>query len=85
MNISNNTESKFDNFIDFDLSSKLWRENKKYLGKGVFRYKCSHISSKKNKFCRNNVFNNMLCKYHYSEHRKNNKINKNIMTINNII
>ena len=27
------------NTIDFDLSSKLWRKNKFYLGNGLFQYK----------------------------------------------
>ena len=49
--------------IDFDESSKQWRKNKRYIGNGVFEYKCSHISSK-NLYCKNNVFNSGLCKYH---------------------
>ncbi len=27
------------NIIDFDLSSKLWRKNKIYIGNGTFKYK----------------------------------------------
>lgn len=30
------------NNIDFDEASKEWRKNKIYLGKGYFKYKCSH-------------------------------------------
>jgi hypothetical protein len=58
--------------IDFDLSSNKWRANKKYLGKGVFIYKCQHISTTTNNYCKNKIFNNMLCKYHYFQ--KNKKI-----------
>ena len=45
--------------IDFDLSSKKWRANKKYLGKGVFVYKCQHISTTTNNYCKNKIFNYM--------------------------
>ena len=39
------------NFIDFDYASSCWRANKKYLGKGIFTYKCNHISKTTNKYC----------------------------------
>ena len=29
----------YDNFIDFDESSRQWRKNKIHLGEGIFRYK----------------------------------------------
>lgn len=53
------------NIIDFDYASKMWRLNKKYLGKGVFMYKCLHISSTTNKNCKNKIFKDLYCKYHY--------------------
>ncbi len=29
----------YDNYIDFDESSREWRKNKIHLGEGIFRYK----------------------------------------------
>jgi hypothetical protein len=52
------------NIIDFDYASKCWRANKKYVGNGVFRYKCSHISNTTNKYCDNKCFSSIYCKYH---------------------
>jgi hypothetical protein len=67
--MSNQTESIkqiYSNLIDFDEASRLWRQNKKYLGNGFFRYKCSHYSLTKNAFCNNALYYpQAYCKYHY--------------------
>jgi hypothetical protein len=52
------------NFIDFDYASSCWRANKKYLGKGIFTYKCNHISKTTNKYCTNKRINRLYCKFH---------------------
>ncbi len=52
------------NIINFDQASKCWRANKKYIGKGIFKYKCNHISNTTNKYCDNNRFIGVFCKYH---------------------
>jgi hypothetical protein len=33
------------NPINFDEASQAWRENKKYLGRGMFAYRCAYIHS----------------------------------------
>lgn len=35
--------------IDFDESSKAWRNNKNYMGKGNFHYRCCYIKSNGNR------------------------------------
>lgn len=51
--------------IDFDEASRAWRLNKKYLGNGVFRYKCRHFSVNKQKYCDNKLqAGSVYCKYH---------------------
>lgn len=52
------------NLIDFDYASNCWRANKKYLGKGIFVYKCNHISKKTNKYCKNKRTSGAYCKFH---------------------
>lgn len=53
------------NDINFDEASRCWRANKKYLGGGVFSYKCQHISEKTHKYCTNKLFYpHLYCKYH---------------------
>lgn len=57
--------------IDFDQASKEWRKNKKYLGNGIFEYKCLYISGE-NKNCKNKIYRNnilKLCKYHLKKIR----------------
>lgn len=66
------------NFIDFDYASIEWRKNKKYLGCGIFRYKCNHVSDKTNKNCKNKRFIGIYCKYHAMFY-KNNKIISNLV------
>jgi hypothetical protein len=39
------TDQDSSNDLDFDMASRKWRENKVYLGKGVFAYRCSYIHS----------------------------------------
>ena len=48
--------------INFDEASKLWRENKHYLGNGTYKYICMAIT-KKNTQCLNKPLKN--CKYCY--------------------
>lgn len=56
----------YSNKIDFDEASRLWRQNKKYLGNGFFRYKCAHYSMNKNAFCNNPLYYpQAYCKYHF--------------------
>ncbi len=46
--------------INFDEASKLWRENKQYLGNGSYKYICMAIT-KKNTQCLKKPLKN--CKY----------------------
>lgn len=41
--------------IDFDEASKLWRQNKKYIGGGNFVYICNYIHSN-GKQCRKTIY-----------------------------
>ena len=49
--------------IDFDESQKAWRENKKALPNGMFRYTCKGITKKGMK-CNNNPLNCGYCHLH---------------------
>lgn len=37
--------------IDFDEASHAWRQNKKYLGKGYFKYKCKFLECDNLLYC----------------------------------
>tara|TARA_Y100000389_G_C16953792_1_gene267757 strand:+ start:171 stop:377 length:207 start_codon:yes stop_codon:yes gene_type:complete len=50
--------------IDFDLAEKAWRENKKYIGNGTFKYVCNGITKKGNK-CNNKPTNSGYCHIHF--------------------
>lgn len=63
----NKNMNEYNNKINFDESSIEWRKNKKYLGNGFFEYKCLHISSN-GKYCKNKVFRERYCKYHYNNY-----------------
>ena len=41
--------------IDFDEASKCWRQNKKYIGNGMFVYICGYIHSN-GKQCRRTIY-----------------------------
>lgn len=59
------------NLIDFNYASTCWRANKKYLGKGIFSYKCNHISKTTNKYCTNKIYSHSYCKFHFKNINKN--------------
>jgi hypothetical protein len=63
------------NIFDFDYASEQWKLNKIYLGRGVYKYKCNHISETTNKYCKNKRFVNIYCKYHAKIYNNKN-INK---------
>lgn len=51
--------------IDFDDASKEWRKNKVETGNGTFRYRCAHLSIKKQQFCKNPLFSKSpYCRFH---------------------
>jgi hypothetical protein len=59
--------------IDFDEASRCWRANKKYMGGGVFSYKCQYFSEKTKKYCSNKlVKQHIYCKYHLKKLTINN-------------
>ena len=70
------------NDIDFDLASSAWRQNKIYIGRGWFLYKCNYIHSNGNQ-CNKPIYNytvnNISYKYNDIEKdaRNMNHINKN--------
>ena len=67
--MSETNKQLYSNSIDFDSASRLWRRNKKYLGNGYFRYKCTHFSFRRNIFCENKLYNDRsFCKYHYEKY-----------------
>ncbi len=37
--------------IDFDESSKCWRQNKIYIGRGYFKYKCNVLNCNEPLYC----------------------------------
>lgn len=49
--------------IDFDAASNEWRQNKTYLGKGMFAYRCNYIHSN-GKSC-NKIVAAQVYKYQY--------------------
>lgn len=49
--------------IDFDLAEKAWRENKKPIGNGMFKYVCKGIT-KKGEQCNNKPSDNGFCYIH---------------------
>ena len=49
--------------IDFDEAEKAWRENKKYIGNGMFKYICKGITKKGNK-CNNKPTDSGYCHLH---------------------
>lgn len=54
----------YDNFIDFDKSSKEWRNNKNYKENGFFIYRCKYIHSN-GIFCNKDIIlDSYFCKRH---------------------
>lgn len=50
--------------IDFDEASEAWKANKKYIGNGCYKYKCSAYTKNKNP-CKNIAFGTeTTCKKH---------------------
>lgn len=73
--------------IDFDKSSLLWRENKKYKGNGKFVYICEHIKIN-GKRCRKTVYSQRTI-YSYQNNDSNasynNHPNKDIYCEDHIV
>ena len=61
--------------IDFDEASEAWRQNKKHIGQGHFKYICS-IEKKDGAKCGNSCYkNSQFCWAHrgYNNNNNNNK------------
>lgn len=69
--------------IDFEEASKCWRQNKKYIGNGMFAYICNHIKSN-GKQCRKIIYSQLPKKVyidiysHLEIDKYSNHPNKNI-------
>lgn len=65
MNISTNSNEllKYHVHIDFDIAEKLWRENKKYIGNGMFKYICGKKTKRGTK-CNNPPTHKGSCHLH---------------------
>ena len=50
--------------IDFDEASKAWRENKKSIGNGSYKYICDSITKNGNKCGRKPLFGSHKCSMH---------------------
>lgn len=56
--------------IDFDDASNEWRSNKRFIGNGMFVYKCIHVKKNKKKCVLTDdgkivLQNQILCKHHF--------------------
>ena len=51
--------------IDFDLSKKEWRKNKKEIGNGMFKYKCQY-KHKNGKICNQEIYLGINKKNNYN-------------------
>lgn len=69
MNYLSNTEILYSVNIDFDEAEQAWRENKKYIGNGMFKYTCKGITKKGHK-CNNPPSNSGFCYIHQSQKQK---------------
>ena len=49
---------------DFDYASKCWKENKKYIGNGCYKYMCQGMTKSGKKCARNALLNESYCKIH---------------------
>ena len=84
-----NTEVEFDSDF-FDNASMLWKQNKKYLGNGVYVYLCEGVFKNKRcclrKACKESLMDiwapQRLCKLHYQSYQKDLINNKKIQENN---
>jgi hypothetical protein len=54
--------------INFDHASNIWRENKRYVGNGSYKYVCIK-KDKNNNFCKNKcLVGEEYCKTHFKMH-----------------
>jgi hypothetical protein len=51
---------------DFDNSSKCWKENKKFVGNGCYKYVCEGVTKKGIKCIRTSLDGQIYCKIHLS-------------------
>ena len=57
--------------INFDEASKAWRLNKKYIGNGMFSYKCQYIHTNNKQCNKSSYLNNYnFCKKHLIYNKK---------------
>lgn len=76
--------------IDFDESSKIWRQNKVNIGRGYFRYKCSIKECNEILYCyttEHKLFNNFATKFDLDNKNHPNKFDycENHLFTNKII
>jgi len=53
--------------IDFDSAILAWRENKKSIGNGCYKYICCAINTKQQKCGRNCIVGERYCRTHYKQ------------------
>jgi len=67
MNLNISTPKKLYSVnIDFDEAKMDWRENKKYIGNGVFKYTCKGVTNRHNR-CKNTPTNSEFCHLHLNQ------------------
>ena len=62
---------------DFDISSNMWRQNKRYIGNGYFIYTCNYIHTKNNKKCNKIIYNINYKRYYTTLIEENHHYHKN--------
>lgn len=55
---------EYDFIYDFDYASKCWKQNKKYVGNGCYKYICQGITKNGKKCIRNALLSETYCKMH---------------------
>ena len=55
--------------IDFDDASNAWKQNKKYMGNGTYKYICPNIK-KDGKTCGKSCYKNSDLCWHHTQFRK---------------
>lgn len=60
--------------IDFDEASDAWKANKKYMGNGTYRYKCSAVTLSGNPCKRESLMHCDYCKIHMNKNTTSKEI-----------
>ena len=64
---SQTTQSPYEVIIDFDGASQAWRQNKKSIGNGIYKYVCTSICKSGKQCNRIRLTNEYFCKLHYKK------------------